>query len=71
MECRKHEPDEDNTNKNKYERNAITISCDHCEEEFTPDEAQMIAIFGSGEIRYTCPRCGHGTDGPPPILNEK
>jgi hypothetical protein len=68
MECRKHEPDEDDTN--EYERDAITVSCDYCETEFTPDEARTIAIFGPGKVRYTCPRCSHGTDGPPPIINK-
>jgi predicted RNA-binding Zn-ribbon protein involved in translation (DUF1610 family) len=64
MECRK---DADNTDKT----NAITLSCPKCEKAYTTDEARTIAIFGPDDARYTCPRCGHGTDGPPPIPNSK
>jgi hypothetical protein len=66
MECRKHEPEED-----ADERSGITLSCGHCEEEYTPDDARSIAIFGPGEARYTCPRCEHGMDGLPPMVGEK
>jgi hypothetical protein len=51
--------------------NDFTLTCPKCDEEFTPDEAGTITIFGPGEARYTCPRCGHGTDGPPPVLNRE
>jgi hypothetical protein len=72
MECRKHEPGEDvDGEEDEIERDDITLSCDHCGQEYTPDEARTIAIFGPSDVRYTCHRCGHGTDGPPPILNEE
>jgi uncharacterized UBP type Zn finger protein len=64
MECRKHEPGAD-------ERTMITVFCDHCEEEFTADEARTIAIFGPDDVCYTCPQCGYGADGPSPILSTK
>jgi hypothetical protein len=70
-ECRKHEPDAAEKDTDDNERTAITISCDHCGEEYTPDDARTIAIFGPSEVRYTCPTCGHGTDGPPPILSKE
>jgi hypothetical protein len=69
MECRKHEPVENEDADEKS--NDITLSCDHCGQEYTPDDARTIAIFGPDDVRYTCHRCGHGTDGPPPILNEE
>jgi hypothetical protein len=50
--------------------NDFTLTCPKCEDEYTPDEAGIITIFGPGEARYTCPRCGRGTDGPPPTINE-
>jgi GTP cyclohydrolase III len=56
MECRKHDLAE-----NETKRDVVTVSCPSCEEEYTPDNARTIAIFGPGDIRYTCPRCGHGT----------
>jgi hypothetical protein len=34
-------------------------------------DALSIAIFGPGDIRYTCPHCGRGTNGPPPVINEE
>jgi hypothetical protein len=70
MECRKHEPGE-NVDGDVDERDGITLSCDHCGQEYTPDEARTIAIFGSDDVRYTCHRCGHGTDGPSPIDSEE
>jgi hypothetical protein len=78
-ECRKHEPKENNgatiLNANKIENadaesDVYRVSCSHCEDEYTPDEAQTIRIFGPGEVWYTCPRCGHGTNGPSPLINE-
>jgi hypothetical protein len=51
--------------------NEFTLTCCKCEAEFTPDEAGRITIFGPGEARYTCPRCGRGNDGPPPTINEE
>jgi hypothetical protein len=49
--------------------NEFTLTCPKCEDEFTPDEAGIITIYGPGKARYTCPRCGHGTDGPPPVFS--
>jgi rRNA maturation protein Nop10 len=77
MECRKYEsPDEDVTEDmdvdvDRDECEEFTLSCEQCGEEFMPDEARTIAIFGPSEIRYTCPQCGHGTDGPPPVGNDE
>jgi hypothetical protein len=82
MECRKHDPEgnesgagETDTNRredvNPDESDVYRISCSKCEEQYTPDDARTIAIFGPGDVRYTCPRCGHGTDGPPPMINEE
>ena len=47
----------------------LEFLCPKCEEAFTPDEARTVVISGPDVARYTCPRCGHGTDGPPPILD--
>jgi hypothetical protein len=66
MECRKHEPGEE-----VDKSDGITLSCDHCGQEYTPDDARTIAIFGPSDVRYTCHRCGHGTDGPSPIDSEE
>jgi hypothetical protein len=66
MECRKHEPEKDTD-----ESDDITLSCNHCGQEYTPDDARTIAIFGPDDVRYTCYRCGHGTDGPSPIDSEE
>jgi hypothetical protein len=66
MECRKHEPGETET-----ESDTITLSCDHCGQEYTPDDARTIAIFGPDDVRYTCHRCGHGTNGSSPIDSEE
>jgi DNA-directed RNA polymerase subunit M/transcription elongation factor TFIIS len=52
------------------ESDVYRVSCSHCEDEYTPNEAQTITIFGPGEVWYTCPRCGHGTNGPSPLINE-
>jgi hypothetical protein len=70
MECRKHEPGE-NEDADETESDMITLSCDHCEQVYTPDDARTIAIFGPGDVRYTCHRCGHGTNGPSPIDSEE
>ena len=51
--------------------NEFTLTCRKCEEEYTPEEAGIITISGPDVARYTCPTCGHGTDGPPPILSEE
>jgi hypothetical protein len=61
MECRKHEPGEETD-----ESNVTTITCDHCEETFSPDEART-----RDDILYTCPGCYHWTDGPPPRLDRE
>jgi hypothetical protein len=66
VECRKHDPAQNGT-----ERDTITVFSHTYEEEFTRDDALSITILGPGDVRYTCPKCGHGTDGPPPILNEE
>jgi hypothetical protein len=78
IECRKHEPDTDeyvaaemNDNRNEDESDVYRVSCSHCEDEYTPDEAGSITIFGPGDVRYTCPRCGHGTNGLSPLINEE
>jgi hypothetical protein len=68
MECRKHEPGEGG---DEEESDDITLSCDHCGQEYTPDDARTIAIFGPDDVRYTCHRCGHGTNGPSPIDREE
>jgi DNA-directed RNA polymerase subunit RPC12/RpoP len=65
-ECRKHKPGEDTDD---AERKGFTIICEHCEDEYTPDDARTIVISDPSEARYTCPRCGHGTDGPLPVFN--
>jgi hypothetical protein len=72
MECRKHDPLEDDAGEldedekeDKNESDAITLLCEYCGQKFTPDEAR-----GPGEVRYTCHRCGHGTDGPSPINSD-
>jgi uncharacterized C2H2 Zn-finger protein len=51
--------------------NDFTLTCPKCKGKFIPDEAGIITIYGPGEARYTCPRCGRGTDGPPPAFNEE
>jgi hypothetical protein len=66
IECRKHEPGENDDE----ESNVSTITCEYCEETFTPDDARTIAIFARDDILYTCPGCYYGTDGPLPIFNE-
>jgi hypothetical protein len=66
MECRKHEPREDTD-----ENSTVTVTCEYCEETFTPDEARTIAIFARDDILYTCPGCYHGTNGPPPRLDRE
>jgi DNA-directed RNA polymerase subunit RPC12/RpoP len=90
VECRKHEPGENETTDENSEftiapggayigtiaesadgNNEFTLTCSKCEDEFTPDEARTIVISGPGEARYTCPWCGHGTDGLPPVFNEE
>jgi hypothetical protein len=60
MECRKHEPDEndkrdddgDDTDENENvdadESDVYTLSCPECEKEYTPDNARTVAIFGPG-----------------------
>jgi hypothetical protein len=70
MECRKHESSE-NEETDETESDDITLSCDHCDKEYTPDDARTIAIFGPDDVRYTCHRCGHGTNGPSPIDSEE
>jgi hypothetical protein len=79
MECRKHDSaDEDTTkdmdrdvDRDKNEHNEFMLSCDHCGEEYTPNEAQTTERFGPSKIRYTYPQCGHGTDGLPPIVSKE
>jgi hypothetical protein len=63
------EPDE-SENVYRAECDVYRVSCSHCEDEYTPDDAGSITIFGPDEVRYTCPRCGHGTNGPSPLINE-
>lgn len=63
MECRKHQADENDPD----DWDDSTLSCDHCGQEYTVDDARTISIFGPGDVRYTCHRCGHGTSGPSPI----
>jgi hypothetical protein len=85
IECRKHDPETDendeaapNANRtenadpdeSKDESDVYRVSCSHCDDEYTPDEAQTITIFGPGEVWYTCPRCGHGTNGLSPLINK-
>jgi hypothetical protein len=65
-ECRKHADETDGT-----EREGFTLTCRHCENEYTPDDAQTIVIADPDEAWYTCPRCGHGTYGPRPVFNEE
>jgi hypothetical protein len=69
MECRKHvdEPTEDNENAH----DEFMLTCRHCGEEYTPDEARTIAIFGPDEVCYTCSQCGHGTNGPSPMISKE
>jgi hypothetical protein len=45
MECRKHEPEMD-----ADESDGITLSCDHCGQEYTPDDTRTIAIFGPDDV---------------------
>jgi hypothetical protein len=72
MECRKHEPGEDGDgDEDETDSDDITLSCDHCDQEYTADDARTIAIFGPDDGRYTCHRCGHGTNGPSPIDSEE
>jgi hypothetical protein len=86
IECRKYEPEENdngaaetndngaaetNDNRSEDESDVYRVSCSHCEDEYTPDEAGSITIFGPGEVWYTCPRCGHGTNGLSPLINEE
>jgi hypothetical protein len=64
---------ESDENENVYlaESDVYRVTCSHCEDEYTPDEAGTITTFGPGEVWYTCPRCGHGTNGPSPLINEE
>jgi hypothetical protein len=71
IECRKHEPGEIDTAKDTGVSDEITLSCEHCGEEYTLDDAKTITIFGPDDARYTCYRCDHGTDGPSPIDREE
>jgi hypothetical protein len=64
-ECRKHE------DRDEEKRDGFTIPCRHCDEEYTSNEARRVVIAGPDVAHYTCPRCGHGTDGPPPIPNQE
>jgi hypothetical protein len=83
VECRKHALEEndnsaavvstnehDDTDENAAESDVYRVSCDHCDEEYTPDEAGSIMIHGPGDVYYTCPRCGRGTKGLSPLINE-
>jgi uncharacterized protein YciI len=63
VECRKYDALNEHT--------ATTVICDNCDDEFTDVDALSIAIFGPGDIRYTCPHCGCGTNGPPPEFSEE
>jgi hypothetical protein len=65
-ECRKQADDTDDGKRGRF-----TIPCRHCDTEYTSNEAQSIVISGPDVAYYTCPRCGRGTDGPPPIPNNK
>jgi hypothetical protein len=65
-ECRKPTDETDGA-----KREGFTLTCGHCEDEYTPDNAQTIVISDPSEARYTCPRCGHGTTGPLPVFDEK
>jgi hypothetical protein len=51
------------------ESDEYRVSCSHYKDEYTPDEAGSITII-AGEVWYTCPRCGHGTNGPSPLINK-
>src|SRR5699024_9197839 len=51
VECQKRELEEDD----RYR-----IHCDNCNRKYLPDEAG-VTIRGPGDVRYTCPGCGHGT----------
>ena len=70
VECRKHEPGEDDP-KNTAASDDITLSCEHCGQEYTVGNAKTITIFGPSDARYTCHRCGHGVDGPSPLDREE
>jgi DNA replication protein DnaD len=61
IECRKHDHKKNDsrvadTNVNKSEdtdpdeSDVYRVLCGHCDDEYTPDEAQTIAIFGPGEV---------------------
>jgi hypothetical protein len=63
VECRK----QDEADTDGEEQSGLTISCSHCEGRYTSDDARMIVISGPGTARYSCPRCGHGTESLPPF----
>lgn len=67
VECRKHEDDVSNVEA----RSGFTLSCRKCGNKYTTSEARTVVISGADVARYTCPRCGYGTDGPPPVSKKE
>lgn len=69
VECQKRTLTE-HEQENTAASDDITLTCEHCGQEYTIDDATTITIFGPDDARYTCHRCGHGIDGPSPLDNE-
>jgi hypothetical protein len=54
-----------------WKNRSDSYSRQYCGQEYTLDDAKTITIFGPSDARYTCYRCGRGTNGPSPIDKEK